>query len=190
MKWVYNIPNANTWREDRTTGIQKILLRPVWVEKDLEYTSGIVELRVTALQFIDELINLKKLDDEEISFFNNIRTEIADKPYYIDEQKLENDEKEYYLNRADLYILQNCNLAKLLQWIKIYLAIQGYPCSVIEETDFDKFAMDVNPILRIFSLDNAKKFETQFGVEWWKTKYTHQSDKELIRTLLQQLYKN
>ena len=53
MKWIYNIQNSKVWRENGTTGIQAILLRPVWGENGKIYTSGIVDLRLTSIEHIN-----------------------------------------------------------------------------------------------------------------------------------------
>jgi hypothetical protein len=47
----------------------------------------------------------------------------------------------------------------------------GYPCGQIEPGSYDKyFAADTNPLLRIFSIENARKYENLFGKEWWENK--------------------
>ena len=162
MKWLYNIPNTKTWKEDGTTGIQNILLRPVWVENNAEYTSGIVDLRITALEYIHEAQKQKTFEPDEIAFFNDLNEKLLDKDYLVVEEELDTDDQRYYLNRVSLYVQKPFNIEQLLNWVRLYFAINGYPCTEIEETDFDTFAFDVSPIMRVFSIDNVKRFESSW----------------------------
>ncbi len=190
MKWLYNIQNKKVWQKDGTTGIQAILLRPVWKEEDNTYTSAIVDLKVTSTKYLMRSLAQKEFDEKEKAFINKIIQKTSIKDYYIDESDLANDEKSIYLNRAEIYVHENFNIKQLLNWVKIYFAINGYPCDEFEETEFETFAFDVNPILRIFSVDNVKRFEDKFGHEWWKNKYKHKSDKALINKLLKNISDN
>jgi hypothetical protein len=190
MKWIYHIQSSAQWQDDGKAGIQAILLRPVWMEDGKEYTSGIVDLLITSIKHIKASLETKDFDKEEKEYLNSIFEKITNKPYLIEEQELDSDDKNIYLNKDDIYVQERFAFEELLHWVKIYFAIKGYPCAAFQETDFDNFAFDVNPILRVFSVDNAKRFEDKFGPEWWKKKQQHKSDKELINRLLDELGKN
>jgi len=169
MKWIYNIQNDKVWREDGTTGIQAILLRPVWEEYGKTYTSGIVDLQLTAIEYINNLLSEGVFNEDETEFLYEIIEKTGGKEYHIDELELTEDSKEIYLNRAEIYIQKSFDLQNLLHWVKIYFTVKGYPCNEFEETDFGSFAFDANPFLRALS-DGVKRFEDKLGSEWWKKK--------------------
>jgi hypothetical protein len=56
-----------------------------------------------------------------------------------------------------------------LAWLDTCLAIWGFEKSGFEEVDRMSFA-ETDPLLQMFSLENAKKFEDKLGKEWWKQK--------------------
>jgi hypothetical protein len=55
----------------------------------------------------------------------------------------------------------------MLDWVKVYLDVHGLPHSEFQETDFNDF-VDTNP-LYIMITAGARKMESAWGKEWWKT---------------------
>lgn len=191
MKWVYHIGKmGDNLKEGSYIGVSLVYLRPVWVEDGKEYTSGVIELRITSMNYMDQLITNEKFSEEEVKFLNPIREKVEESGYQIDENTLKKDEQKHYLNKADIFVAENFNLQMLLKWVELYLTIQGYPFSELEETDYGKFANEVNPLLRIFSIDNVKKFEPEFGPEWWKSTHKKKPDPKTIESLIKQINRN
>ena len=122
------------------------------------------------------MLSEENFNEEEREFLYTAIENTGSKEYYIDEWELAEEDKDIYLNRADIYVQKPFDLQNLLHWVKIYFTVKGYPCNELDETDFESFAFEINPVLRVFSMDNVKRFEDKFGSEWWKKKCTHQSD--------------
>jgi len=190
MKWVYYCKNEDKLKSGDNSIVELVYMRPVWIENNQEYTSGVIELRIVAVDFIETLSDKGEFSNDEIEFLKPIGEKVKEKGYYIDENPPDDDEKRHFLNKADIYVAESFNLTKLHQWMKLYLMIQGYPFSAFEATNYDKFANDVNFILRVFSIDNAKKFEPDFGPEWWKSNHQKQPDRNAIESLLKQIFQN
>jgi hypothetical protein len=188
MKWLYNVPNSYSYNEDGSTSIQSILLRPVWTEHGKTFTSGIVQLNINALEIINQF--QRQFEPDELAFFKELNESMVEKDYGIYELELNNDEKRYYLNRVEVYVIKPYTLEQLLHWSRLYLAINGYPCTSIEETTYDDFALDVNPIFRAFDKNRIKKFENRLGYDEWRSKYKRKSDTDLIETLIRNISKN
>ncbi len=188
MKWIYHAARADNQTDK--AGVELVYLRPVWTEDHQEFTSGVIELRITSMEYINKLSEEGEFSEEETRFLNPIRDEVMQKDYYIDEIQPEEDERNHYLHKADLYVAENFDMQRLLQWVQLYLSLQGYPFTTFEATDFEKFANDVNPILRIFSPDTVKKYESSFGPEWWKSTHKKKPDKKAIESLLKLIHRN
>jgi hypothetical protein len=190
MKWIYHPARADYMKDGEYNDVAMVYLRPVWIEDKQELTSGVVVLRIISINYVDQMIANGKFSDEEINFLNPIREKVRHQDYFIEETQLEEDEHNHILNKADIYVAENFDRQKMLMWLHLFLTIQGYPFTNFEESDYQKFANDVNPILRIFSLDNVKKFESEFGAEWWKSTYKKKPDQKAIELLLKQINKN
>lgn len=190
MMWVYYCQNGEELKNGENSIVELVYLRPVWIEDNQEYTSGVIEIRIVAVDFIEKLTENNEFSKDETQFLIPIGEKVKEKGYYIDERPPEDDEKKHFLNKADIYVPESFGLTTLLHWIKLYLMIQGYPITGFKETDYDKFANDINFILRVFSIDNAKKFEPDFGPEWWKTTHQKEPDKNAIESLLKQINQN
>jgi hypothetical protein len=134
------------------------------------YTSGVVDFRIAALDLIEYVQSVGKVGKEEQDFCNELRIKLANKEYYINDPEVNDDYKRNYLSQPIMYVIHKFDLEDLFNWIRIYFDFKGYPCDSFEEAGFENFAFDVNPVLRIFSMDNVKKFEMQLGTEWWKSK--------------------
>lgn len=191
MKWYYIIYNNNILHEYGTTGILNILLRPVWIENGDFCTLGVVDFNILALDLIDQVQPHVTLVKRKPNSFDEIRSRLVDKEYYIQEQKLDDDEKKHYINRLDMYVINKFDLEGLFTWIRTYFVVRGYPCNDFEETSFEDFAMDVDPTWNIYNMkNNVKKSEAQFGPEWNKSEHKNTPDMGWVDKLLETIIKN
>ena len=181
MEWVYSIQNNNVWDESGKAESQRILLRPVWYEQGAKYTSGIVDLKIMSIRYLKSIFF--KLEEDKRALLSEKIERMGNKKYFIDELDIEPDEREIYLNDAEMYVQNSFNIGQMLNIVKVYLANSRHVCSSLEETDFENFAFDVNPILRMFRIKNAKKYEAELGVEWWKSNREAKSNIKPINNL-------
>jgi hypothetical protein len=164
MNWLYHCKKP--WRANGTTPAQQLLLRgfvQTDQENELEVTN-IVELNLLALDFYFQLPDNPLADPK----YQRIYFEELDKKDYFLEEYPIDERQDYMLKRAVLYLRQaDFDLSGLLDWARTCLSIWGLPHDEFEEADMMSFS-ELDPILRMFSLENAKKFEDKLGKEWWK----------------------
>jgi hypothetical protein len=191
MNWIYHIRNER-WFEDKTSAIQNLYLRPRIVDDNNELLTGkIIDFSLMALKPLFERNIEEVINDEECQRIYH--TELTQKSYCIQEDSIPESEKSYYLNWATIYIVDSFDRNQMLNWVRIYFAIKGYPCENLEQGTFENFAADTDPFMRMFSIENVKKYEPKFGKEWWKNKADNVKpsiDNELIAKLLNEINNN
>jgi len=195
MKWIYHARDG--WFPNGETAYQNVYLRPrITDKKGEEYEGLIIDIEIISLGFfIEEKIFTKEEKPEYFELFNS---ELIEKDYFFKFIDVPEESSGLYLNWATLYLTKVYDKELMVKWLKLYLAIMGYPCDEMVEGSYNDFA-DTNPIMQFFSLKNVKKFEDIFGKEWWKNEnksskeiFKHQSDNDLIKKLLKEIkeYRN
>lgn len=196
MKWIYH--EREKWMPDNKGAFQTVYMRPrVMSDYGEELEGLIIDIHIISLGFFFEKKIFTK--DERPEYFSVLTTKLNEKDYYFEFIEVPESSKEIYLNWARLFIIDTFDKEIMQKWLKLYLAVMGYPCDELVKGDYADFA-DTNPIMQIFSLDNVKKFEGQLGKEWWvrdkeekecESKPTeHQSDNDLIEDLLKEIKSN
>ena len=166
MKWIYELHAPWVIAPDNAgQPAQTAYIRPTIInEKGQTMVGNIVEVMVIAADFYFGNPN-DRLDDEEGNriYFE----ELTNKDYYILEREV-NQEEHYRMAYAEVYLKQEgFTQEEFFDWIKSFFSIKGYPLEELEEAKNNEF-LDMNPIMRMFSEENARKFEDQFGKDWWK----------------------
>ena len=164
MLWLYH--TQKKWQTDDTAPAQKVLFRAVGKEtEDGRMVSDIIEMNVFAMDFYFNLEENPMKDDKYQRIYYK---ELEDKDYFFEEMSIRENEKEYMMHRVALYLKgEQFSKNELLEWMKTYTSIHGLECTNWEETDIMSF-YETNPILSMFSMSNAKKFEDKLGKDWWK----------------------
>ena len=160
MKWIYILEEE--WdREARP--VQCIYLRPTQIAEDGDMMVGkMVKVLIIATDFYFELED-NPLDSDE--FKQIYFEELNHKDYHIVEREVTHD---YELNNIDIFLKQSLfDEKEMMSWVDKVLLLKGYEKTSIEKATMNEF-MELHPIMQLFSLENAKKFEDKFGKEWWK----------------------
>lgn len=190
MNWIFNIRKDKVWKEDGTAGIQALYLRPVWEEEGKKLTSGIIDIRVSSVEYLLSALETVNYTAEAKEYLQERIGKTMNSDYFVDEKPLREQDKSIYLHQADLYVHKDFTKPVLLNWMRLYLAIQGYPCDNLKETTYDDFAFDLNPLLQVFSAESVKAFEDVLGYEWWKQHKKQPTDTALIKKLLNEIHNN
>ncbi|MGB0931247.1 MAG: hypothetical protein ACPGVB_10750 [Chitinophagales bacterium] len=165
MHWIYH--TQQKWQAEEEVAVaQKVFLRAVGEEtEEGKMVSDIIEMNVFGMDYYFGLENnpLAEPKYQQIYF-----EELDKKDYYLEEMEMSEGEQTYMMNRTALYLKKRWfSKMELLEWVKTYLSILGLPCTGFEEEDMMAF-YELNPLLQMFSLENAKRFEGKLGKEWWK----------------------
>jgi len=167
MHWLYHIKHP--WQSNGNPA-QEIYVRAVDPETSGEeerLASKIIQIYVFALDFYFLQAKENPLDNEKGNYI--YATELSKKDFYIEDMEVQ-EEADYLLRKAVIYLkTDRFDEEELLSWIRTYLSIEGFPFGSFEQEDFGTFS-EMNPLLRIFSLENVRKFEDKLGKEWWKSK--------------------
>jgi hypothetical protein len=171
MRWLYYSPSS--WPPQGTPARQ-IYLRavdPATDGTDDVRVSNIVRLDLFATDYYFMEATENPLDSDEVRRI--YMEELSQKDYFIDDKEVSESE-EYMMAKSILYLkCTRFSKEEMLDWVKVYFGVNGFPCDTLEEQDLTYFS-ELNPLLHLFSLENVQKFEDQLGKEWWK-KDTEQS---------------
>jgi len=135
-------------------------------EEGEEMVGNIFKLTIIAMEFYSTLEENPIEEDEELSriYHEELRT----KDYHILDRELSEGE-DHLLSNTEIYLKQaSFSREEAFEWIDKLFVIKGFPKSEMEEGSINDF-LELNPIMRLFSLDNVKKFEDELGEEWWKS---------------------
>ena len=163
--WVYEF-NKDWPNEDQERAVEKILIRPTYKNEEGEPLVGkILEFTFYALEYFNNLENNPIKEHEELLdiYYNKLNND----NYYILDREIEDDD-DYFIVRTDVY-LKDISFTKkeVFEWVDKLFILKGLEKPELTEADAEHF-MDLNPIMQLFSLKNVKKFEGQFGKDWWK----------------------
>ncbi|MGB3778200.1 MAG: hypothetical protein WA960_07560 [Tunicatimonas sp.] len=166
MKWIYTL-HAPWTDEQKTAGrpVQTAYLRPTIVNEAGEPMVGnIVEVMVVGLEYYyKDPQNLLDSDEAKRIYFE----ELANQDYYLLHRDV-SQEDHYRMAMVDVYLKKETFTPdEFWEWIHSVLKIKGYPLDELVEGKQEDF-LDMNPLLRMFSEENARKFEDKFGKDWWK----------------------
>ena len=166
MKWIYML--RAPWvlsSENAGQPAQTVYLRPIMTNEEGETMVGnITEVMVIAAEFyFGHAEDMLDDDDGQRIYFE----ELANKDYYILEREV-NQEEHYRMAYAEIYLKkEGFDKEEFFEWVRSFFSIKGYPCDELEEGRNEEF-LDMDPFLRMFTLENVKKYEDKFGKEWWK----------------------
>lgn len=165
MHWLYHLTQP---QPAQGAVAQKVYLRavkPGMEQAEERQVSQIVLLHVFAMDFYFGLADNPLNTDEGRQIYE---TELSRKDYFIQIDETE-DMPDHLLAQATLYLkTDRFDEPELLDWVKVYLSVQGYPHDAFEKTDL-AFFPEMNAILSLFSLENVREFEGELGKEWWKS---------------------
>ncbi len=163
MKWIYHYKAQ--WLASGRNPVQTIYLRPViFNEKGQKMVGKIVQLNLVALEHY--------LGTEDNPFDHAPVREIYEKHvcsqgYYIEEEPVP-EGNDHHLAYATIYLgQQEFDEAELFEWADKFFILKGYLKTEYEKATANDF-LELNPLMRLFSMENAKKFEGVFGKDWWK----------------------
>ncbi|MGB3851775.1 MAG: hypothetical protein WA958_17535 [Tunicatimonas sp.] len=166
MEWIY-ILEAPWGDEPKKAGrpVQTAYLRPRMVNEAGETMVGnIVEVMVVGLEYYyRDPQNLLDSDEAKRIYFK----ELANQDYYLLHRDV-NQEDHYRMSMVDVYLKKETFTPdEFWEWIHSVFKIKGYPLEKLVKGKQEDF-LDMNPLLRMFSVENARKFEDKFGKDWWK----------------------
>ena len=161
MKWLYHYEHP--WHESGENPIQTIYLRPtVFDERDEQMVGKIVQVHLIAMEYFFSLEENPLNYDEALKIYHEIQGHQA---YKIVERDIEDED---FMAHVEIYLLQtHFDERELFEWVNKYFAMNGLEVTEFERASGDAF-LELNPIMRLFSEKNAKKFEAQLGKNWWK----------------------
>lgn len=165
MNWIFNC--TKSWSREGYTPAQLLLLRAETQDQEGEVVvSNIIELNVFAMDFFFGLstnpLNTPKY--QHIYY-----EELTKKNFFLEETTIVETEP-YLLKKVVLYLkYDKFDKQELLFWVQTCLSIWGFSQAEFVEKDMMAFA-ETNPLLSMFSMENAKKMESKLGKEWWKQK--------------------
>ncbi len=165
MNWIYNF--TKSWNREGNAPAQLLLLRAITQdEKGETVASNIIEMNIFAMDFFFEL---PSNPFDEPKYQQIYWDELTKKDFFLEELTIGAAET-YLLKKVALYLKGNkFDKDELLFWVKTCLSIWGFSQAEFAEKDIMSFA-ETNPLLSIFSMENAKKMEDKLGKEWWKHK--------------------
>ena len=163
MKWIYCFKKR--WLDTDSSPLQSMYVRPTMNDEEGNKLVGkIIDLSVIAAEYFmkDDFKDVQRETGIDEIYFNQLNT----RDYYIQEE--DTDDSELYLLAATIYIKDfSVTPGSMLDWVKVYLDIHGIPHSEFTETDFNDF-VDINPLYTSIT-EAARKMESKWGKEWWKT---------------------
>jgi hypothetical protein len=159
MIWLYY---TKAWPAEKVAA-QQVYLRAVSGETEEELmVSNMIEANIFAMDFYFALEENPLADEKHQKIYYE---RLPKKQYYIEEVATPED---YVMKRFTMFLKTDAfSKDEMLDWLKVYLAIQGFEWTAWQESDLSAF-YELNPILRLFSLDNVQKFEDELGKDWWK----------------------
>jgi aminopeptidase C len=158
MKWIYHV--TKSWDAKGYAPAQQVLMRAIQEDAagDLQ-ASNIIELNVFAMEFY---FNLAANPFKDSKYQKIFWEELEKKDYFLEELEI-SPQADFMFKRVALYLkCERFENSALQQWLVVCLQIWGFEQSAIEETSIMSFA-ETNPLLKLFSGDNAEKFEKLFG---------------------------
>jgi hypothetical protein len=163
MKWIYYFKKK--WLDADSSPLQSVYVRPTMPDEEGNPLVGkIIDLNVIATEYFmqDEFKRVREESGLDEIYFNKLDA----RDYYIQEE--ENTQPDLYLLAATIYLKAGAvTPAGMLEWVKVYLDVHGFPHSEFRETDFNDF-VDTNPLYNMIT-EGARKMEGKWGKEWWKT---------------------
>jgi hypothetical protein len=167
MKWIYYFEDK--WAKKGQEQMCKIYFRPVMKDAEGNMMAGnMTILHVYALDFV--MNRKEQLSEEERKhlfeiYFNHLK----DKDYYFDVDRKPKGHEDYLHCGGTLYLkVEGFNPTDLIEWIKVFLQIEGYPVDSLEKAPYNEFA-DENPMMRMLT-NAAREGEKTLGKEWWNKK--------------------
>ena len=166
MKWIYLL-HAPWVGEETPAGqpVQTAYLRPTIINEAGEPMVGhIVEVMVIALEYyFRDPQNMIDDDEARQIYFE----ELAHQDYHLLHREV-TPEEHYRMALTDVYLKkEGFTPEEFFEWVRSVFSIKGYPLDELVEGKQEEF-LDMNPLLRMFSEENARKFEDKFGKDWWK----------------------
>ncbi|GAA4838001.1 hypothetical protein [Algivirga pacifica] len=184
MKWIYHIQNNQIWKKNDTTGIQSLLLRPVWEDDDRIFTAGIIDFNIVSVKQLQRIQKMQRARQAEQVRIEAILHKISNKEYLIEKTILNKDNETILLDKPFMYVQEDFNLKQLFEWLKIYMHIHRYQCSELEATDYKSFEVDMYPLLRLFREGKVERYEALYGKEWWKKEDWYKPGMEWVHQLV------
>lgn len=165
MKWLYHWNKE--WSDDAHKVVQVIHLRPTMTnEEGVEMVGKIFKLTLIAEGFYHALKEKNPTNNYEglAKVFNEA---LQSEKHHIIDRKLQATDT-YLLSNTEVYLKQpNFGKAIVFEWVDHLFAVKNYTYSELEERTLDDF-VELNPIMKMFSPEQAKQLEAKFGKEWWK----------------------
>lgn len=164
MKWIYYFEDK--WAKRDQEHMSKIYFRPVMNDVEGNLMAGnMTILDVYAVEFV--MNQKEKLTEKERNHvFNIYFNHLNDKDYWFDVTRKPKGHEDYLHCGGSLYLkVEGFSPTDLVEWIKVFLQIEGYPVDNLEKATYNEF-VDENPVMRMLT-NAAREGEKTLGKEWW-----------------------